>query len=66
MVARNVAGTMNILQAASKTETVKRVVLTSSVNAALIQKPNEKRVVDESMYRLTNKIRRMIQRRNRY
>ena len=50
MVAQNIGGTMNIIEAASKTDTVKRVVLTSTVNTALIQKYNEKRVVDESKY----------------
>ena len=44
-----VAGTLNPLEAASKHESVKRFVLTSSSAAALIPRPNEEIIVDESM-----------------
>lgn len=40
-----VGGVINVFKAASKSGSVKRVVLTSSSSAAIIPKPNEKGIV---------------------
>jgi nucleoside-diphosphate-sugar epimerase len=45
VIPKVIKGTLNALKAASKQESIKRFVLTSSSTAALIPKPNEQGVV---------------------